>query len=485
VTFIDTKGSRPRLTLALLCVAQFVDVLGVTIVITALPSIQRGLGFPEQDLHWVVSIYALSFGGFIMLTGRAADLYGRRRMFMAGLILFACASLAAGLAKTPVFLVIARAAQGLGAAVVVPAALSILTTTFSESTVRSRALGVWTAAGAGGGAAGFFLGGLITGTLDWRWVFLINVPVAAVGTALAPMLLSESRAAAATRRLDFGGGVTATAGFLALIYGFTRVQDAGIRSPFAWGSLVAGILLLMSFAFIERRAKDPLVPSGVFRSRNLVGANLVAFLITGVTSPAAVLGTLYLQRVREYSPTAAGLTYMPGSLLVVVGSLVGARLIVKSGARLTMVSGLGLIVASLLLMSFISVGGGLAFLIAGIALSGFGLGCASVASTSAGTSTGRDEDQGLVSGLLNTAAQLGTAIGIALLVTVATTRTAALSGGGEPAASSLVGGFHLAFYVAAALAAAGAVGASLLVPRRSHRDSRTGQASDAEVASPR
>jgi MFS family permease len=267
--------------------------------------------------------------------------------------------------------------------------------------------------------------------------------------------------------------VTATAGFLALIYGFTRVQDAGIGSPFAWGPLILGFVLLVSFAFIERRAEDPLLPSGVFRSRNLVGANLVAFLITGVTSPAAVLGTLYLQRVREYSPTASGLTYMPGSLLVVVGSLVGARLIVRSGARFTMVSGLVAIIVSLILMASISVGGGLVFLVAGIALSGFGLGCASVASTAAGTSTASDEDQGLISGLLNTAAQLGTAIGIALLVTVATARTAALPGGEEPTASSLVGGFHLAFYVAAVLAAVGAVAAALLVPKRSPRDSRT------------
>ena len=461
------------MTLALLCVAQFVDVLGVTIVITALPSIQRGLSFPGQDLHWVVSIYALFFGGFIMLTGRAADLYGRRRMFMGGLVLFACASLAAGLANAPAFLVIARAAQGLGAAVVVPAALSILTTTFSEGAARSRALGIWTAAGAGGGAAGFFLGGLITGTLDWRWVFLINVPVAAIGAVLAPMLLRESRAAAATRRLDLGGGVTATAAFLALIYGFTRVQDAGIGSSFAWGSLVLGILLLLSFAFIEQRAEDPLLPSGVFRSRNLVGANIVAFLITGLTSPAAVIGTLYLQRVREYSPTAAGLTYMPSSLLVVVGSLVGARLIVKSGARFTMVSGVVAVGVSLILMASISVGEGLGFLVAGIALSGFGLGCASVASTAAGTSTASDEDQGLVSGLLNTAAQLGTAIGIALLVTVATARTTDLSGSGEATASSLVGGFHLAFHVAAGIAAAGAVIAIVLVPKRSPSAART------------
>jgi predicted MFS family arabinose efflux permease len=212
--------------------------------------------------------------------------------------------------------------------------------------------------------------------------------------------------------------------------------------------------------------EDPLVPWDVFRSRQLVGANLVAFLITGVTSPAAVIGTLYLQRVLEYSPTGAGITYMPGSLLVVVGSLVGARLIVRSGARITMVSGLVVITASLILMSLISVGGGLGFLVAGIVVSGFGLGCASVASTTAGTSAAGHHDQGLVSGLLNTAAQLGTAIGIALLVTVATARTAALSGGGgEPTPASLVGGYDMAFHVAAALAAIGAVAAILLVPK--------------------
>jgi EmrB/QacA subfamily drug resistance transporter len=459
--------SRRGSALALLSVAQFVDVLSVTIAIVALPSIQVDLGFPEQDLQWVVSIYALFFGGFLMLTGRAADLYGRRRMFIAGLALFASASLGCGFATTPSVLVVGRAAQGLGAALVVPAALSILTTTFPEGATRNRALGVWTAAAAGGGAAGFFLGGVITGTYGWRWVFLINVPVAALSVTLAPVLLSESRDLVASRRLDLAGAATVTAGLLFLIYGFTRAQDAGVASPVSSGTLVLGVILLASFGFIEGRAENPIVPLGVFNSPVLVGANLVAFVLTGVTSPGAVLGTLYLQRILGHSPTAAGIAFVPFSLLVIAGSFAGSRLIGRIGVKATMVSGLLVVGAAMVVISGISVEEGLAYVVWGVALSGLGLGCASVASTAAGTSAASSHKQGLVAGLLNTAAQVGHALGIAVLVTVAAARTDALAAGGKPTAADFVSGFRLAFYVGATIAIVGVLAALLTVRERS------------------
>jgi EmrB/QacA subfamily drug resistance transporter len=463
--------SRPRAALALLCVAQFVDVLSITIAIVALPSLQRDLGFPQQDLQWVVSTYALLFGGFLMVAGRAADLYGRRRMFMAGLALFASASLACGLAVAPIFLVVARAAQGLGAALVVPAALSILTVTFSEGAVRNRALGVWTAAAAGGGATGFFLGGVITGALGWRWVFLVNVPVAAVSCALAPLLLLESRDRNASRRLDRAGATTVTVGLLVLIYGFTRAQVAGVASPVTWGSLVLSMMLLVNFGFIERRAEHPMVPLRLFHSRTLMGASLVAFVLTAVTSPSSVLGTLYLQQVLGYSPSAAGLAFMPFSLSVIVASIVGSWLIGRIGARAAMVWGLIAVGAAIVIFSGISVDGGVAYVVVGAALSGSGLGCAAVASTATGTSAASSHDRGLVSGLLNMAAQVGHAVGIAVLVTIAAARTDALAVGGEPTAADLVNGFRVAFYVGATIAIGGALAAFLPGTERSSQSS--------------
>jgi EmrB/QacA subfamily drug resistance transporter len=464
---------RPRAALALLSVAQFVDVLSITIAIVALPSIQRDLSFPQRDLQWVVSIYALLFGGFLMISGRAADLYGRRRMFMAGLALFASASLACGLASTPGSLVVARAAQGLGAALVVPAALSILTVTFSEGAARNRALGVWTAAAAGGGATGFFVGGVITGALGWRWVFLVNVPVAAVSCALAPLLLTESRDPKASRRLDMAGATTVTAGLLVLIYGFTRPQGAGVASPVTWGSLLLALMLLVSFGLIERRAEHPMVPLRLFHSRTLMGASLVAFVLTAVTSPSSVLGTLYLQQVLGYSPSAAGIAFVPFSLSVIVASFAGSWLIGRIGPRATMFWGLIAVSAAIVIFSGISVDGGLGYVVVGAALSGCGLGCAAVASTAAGTSAASSHDQGLVSGLLNTAAQVGHALGIAVLVTIAAARTDALAVGGEPTAAELVSGFRLAFYVGATIAIGGALAAFLAVNERSPQSSES------------
>jgi EmrB/QacA subfamily drug resistance transporter len=458
-----TGSGRRWAALALLCLAQFVDVLGVTIVIVALPAIGRDLGLAEQELQLVASSYALCFGGFLLLAGRAADLYGRRRLFAVGLGLFTVASLACGLASSPATLLGARAVQGLGAAVAVPAALSLLTTIFADGPERARALGVWTAAAAGGGVTGFFLGGVLTGTLGWHWVFLVNVPVGALVLLLTPILLVESREQAAGRRLDLAGAVTGTAGLVLLVYGFTRAEQAGFAAAGTLGTLALAAALLAGFWLVEGKAADPIVPHRVFRSRELVGANLAAFTLTAVTSPAGVLGSLYLQQALGYPPTATGLALLPFSLAAVAGSFVGAWLTVKLRVRATMALGLVTVTAAMLLLSRLPTRDGLLWLVTGVVIAGVGLTCASVASTAAGTAAAAGDAQGLASGLLNSAAQLGTALGIAALVTVAAARTTALTTAGNPTTVQLVDGFRLAFLAAALVALLGALGALLLV----------------------
>jgi EmrB/QacA subfamily drug resistance transporter len=446
-------------------VAQFIDVLGVTIVIVALPAIGRDLGLAEQDLQWVASIYALSFGGMLLLAGRAADLYGRRRLFATGLALFTVASLACGLAGSPALLVGARALQGLGAALAVPAALSLLTTTFPDGPERARALGVWTAAAAGGGVTGFFLGGLLTGTLGWHWVFWVNVPVGALGLALIPVLLAEHRNQAAARRLDVAGAVTGTAGLVLLVYGFSRAEQVGFATAATLGTLALAAALLAGFWLVEGRVTDPLVPHRLFQSRELVGANLAAFTLTAVTSPAGVLGTLYLQQALGYPPTATGVALLPFSLAAIAGSFTGAWLTAKLRARATMTLGLATVTTAMLLLSRLPTRDGLPWLVTGVVIAGSGLTCASVASTVTGTAAAAGDAQGLASGLLNTAAQLGTALGIAALVTVAAARTTALAGSGNPTPAQLVDGFRLAFLAAAFIAFLGGLVTLLLVAR--------------------
>jgi EmrB/QacA subfamily drug resistance transporter len=457
------RGQRRWAALALLCVAQFIDVLGVTIVIVALPAIGRDLGLAEQELQWVASIYALCFGGFLLLAGRAADLYGRRRLFIGGLALFTVASLACGLAGTPALLLGARALQGLGAAVAVPAALSLLTTTFTGGPERARALGVWTAAAAGGGVTGFFLGGVLTGTLGWHWVFLVKVPVGALVLTLAPILLAERREQTAARRLDVAGALTGTAGLILLVYGFTRAERAGFAAAGTLGTLALAAALLAGFWLVEGRAADPIVPHRVLRSRELVGANLAAFTLTCVTSPAGVIGSLYLQQALGYPATATGLALLPFSLAAIAGSFAGGWLIARLRARATMTLGLLAVTAAMLLLSRIPARDGLPLLVAGVVIAGAGLTCAAVASTASGTAAAARDVQGMASGLLNTAAQIGTALGIAALVTVAAARTAALAGAGGPTPAQLVQGFRLAFLTAALLASLGTLATLLLV----------------------
>jgi EmrB/QacA subfamily drug resistance transporter len=442
-----------------------VDVLDVNAIIVALPMIGRELGFALENLQWVVTAYVLFFGGFLLLAGRLADLFGRRRMFVVGLALFATSSLLCGLAWSPLALVVFRAAQGLGAATLAPAALSIISTTFSEGRERNFAMGVWTAVAAGGGAAGLVLGGLITDVLGWEWVFFVNVPLGAAGVALSFVLLEADREQQTSLRLDLPGAITVTAGLLLLVYGLTRAEEAGFGSPLTLGTMTLALSLLAAFAFIERSVADPLVPLGVFRVQDLSGSALVAFANTATTSPVGVLATLYVQEVLTYSPTLAGLLGLPFSLSVVAGSFLGSRLTGSIGARRTMALGLGGICGATLLITGISAEGGLFYVVSNAGLSGLALGCSAVASTTRGTSAVKEEDRGLASGLLNSSAQIGTALGLAVLFAVAVSRTDAVDAGGEPSGEALVAGYRWAFFVGAGIAAFGAAATLRLVRR--------------------
>jgi EmrB/QacA subfamily drug resistance transporter len=473
-------GSRRWWALILLCVAQFVDVLDVNAVIVALPTIGRELRFAPEDLQWVVTAYVLFFGGFLLLAGRLADLFGRRKMFVTGLALFAASSLFCGLAVSPLALVVSRAFQGLGAAIVAPAALSIISITFPEGRQRNFAMGVWTAVAAGGGAAGLVLGGLITDVLGWEWIFFINVPIAVVGVALSFVLLEAEREERASRQLDVPGAVTVTAGLVLLVYGLTRAEEAGFGSALTLGTMALALALLAAFLFVERSVSDPLVPLRVFRVRDLSGSALVAFTNTATTSPVGVLATLYLQEVLAYSPTLAGLLGLPYSLSVVAGSFLGSRLAGTLEARHTMALGLMGICGATLLITGISAEGGLFYVISNAALSGLALGCSAVASTTRGSSAVKEEDRGLASGLLNSSAQVGTALGLAALFAVAVARTDAVAAGSEPTAEALVAGYRWAFFVGAGIAALGAAAALRLVRRESGGEVGSSHESGAE-----
>jgi EmrB/QacA subfamily drug resistance transporter len=448
--------------LALLCAAQFVNVLDVNAAVVALPSVGRELGFSREGLQWVITSYVLFFAGFLLLAGRLADLYGRRRMFVVGLALFTASSLACGLAGSPLALVASRAVQGLGAAFVAPAALAIISTTFEDGRERGFAMGVWTAVAAGGGAAGLVLGGLIVEHLGWPWIFLVNVPVGVVSIALSFLLLEEGRRPETSRRLDLPGAITVTAGLVALVYGLTRAERSGLN-PTTAATLAFAVVLVAAFVLVERRAEDPLIPPSIFRSRDLMGSSIVAFANTATTSPVAILAALYVQGVLLYPPSLAGLLGLPFSLSVVAGSFLGSRLLEKLGARRTMALGLLGICAASLLTAGISAGSGAAYVVSGAALSGLSLGCSAVASTARGASAVGEGQRGLASGLLNSSAQVGTALGLAVLFAVAVAVSAAVAGGGEPSPEALVAGYRVAFSVGAGIAAAGALAATLLI----------------------
>ena len=446
------------LALVLLSAAQFVVVLDASIVNVALPSIGEALDFSQENLPWVVNAYVLTFGGFLLLGGRTADLLGRRRVFMAGLMLVAVASLAAGFASTEGQLIAARAAQGLGAAIISPAALSIVTTIFSDGAERNKALGVWGAVAGSGGAAGVLLGGILTDGLGWEWVLWVNVPVALAAFALAPRLIAESRSEAETRAFDVAGAVTVTAALSLLVYAVIDATSAGWGSFKTLGLIGIALLLFAAFVAIELRATKPLVPFSIFRLRTLTGANVVGILVGGSLFSMFYFISLYMQQVLGYSAIHAGLSYLPLALTIIFSAAIGSQLVTKLGYKPVLAAGMLFILAGLLWFSQISVGGSfLADILGPSLLAAVGLGLSFVTTTIAAVSGVDEHEAGLASGLINTSQQVGGALGLAVLSTLATSKTDDLLGSGTALPEALTDGFQIAFLGGAAIAALGFV----------------------------
>jgi EmrB/QacA subfamily drug resistance transporter len=465
-----TDERRRAWTLVLCCLAQFMVVLDVSIVNVALPSISADLGFTSASLAWVVNAYTLTFAGFLLLGGRAADLLGRREVFVGGLVLFALASFAGGLAQSELTLVAARAAQGLGGAVVAPATLSILTTGFPEGAERNRALGLWGAMGAIGGASGALLGGILTEALDWRWILFINVPIG-LGAALAALKIVRTgvRDAGAARDFDLLGALTGTLGLVVVTYGIVETESHGWGSARTLLTIGLGLALLAVFLLIEGRfARHPLVPLRIFRSRVLSGANAVVFCLGGSVFAMWYFLSLYLQQVLGYSPIEAGLAFLPMPLLIAACTQAAAKLTTRIGAGPVLAGGMTLIGVGMLLFSGLPTDGTyVSDVLLPALLAAAGLGFAFVPVTIAATAGVDRTEAGLASGLLNTSRQMGGSVGLALLAAIATQRSDAVAGG-VANAEALNDGFTRAFAVGSGIAFTGAL-ISVLVLRRVRR----------------
>jgi EmrB/QacA subfamily drug resistance transporter len=457
--------------LILLCVAQFVVVLDASIVNVALPTIGKGLDFSEADLPWVVNAYVIAFGGFLLLGGRAADLLGRRRVFMAGLLVVAVASLAAGFAANQGQLIAARAAQGLGAAIISPSALSIVTTLFKDGAERNKALGAWGAVAGSAGAAGVLLGGILTEGLGWEWVLWVNVPVSLIALALTPGLIPESRSESATRHFDAAGAVSITAGLSVLAYGLLDASSAGWGSTKIVSLLALSVILIGAFVAIELRSQAPLVPFRIFRLRTLTGANVVGLLLGASLFSMFFFISLYMQQVLGYSAIHAGLSYLPLAVTIIVAAGLGGELVTRVGFKPILAAGMAFIALGLLWFSRVSVGGGfLGDILGPSLLAAIGLGLGFVTSTIAAVSGIKEREQGLASGLINTSQQIGGAIGLAVLSTIATTRTDDVMGSGTSTLShALTEGFQAAFLGGAVIAALGFVATLVLIRTRDSR----------------
>jgi EmrB/QacA subfamily drug resistance transporter len=465
----NTDGRR-WLALAVLVAAQFMVVLDVAIVNVALPTIKTDLGFSQESLQWVITAYSILFGGVLLLGGRAADLLGRRRIFMTGLALFTLSSLLDGIAWSEGSLIAFRALQGLGAALLAPAALSILTTTFAEGRERNLALGIWGAASGSGGAAGVLLGGALTSALSWSWIFFINVPAGLLVLAAAPFLLRESRAGLRHRHFDTNGAFAITGGLMVLVYALTHASQHGWATGETIGLLAAAAVLVGSFLVIELRSPAPLLPLSIFRLRTLSASNLVALLTGAAMFSQFFLLTLYMQQVLHWSALRTGVAYVAFTVSIVAFSGVSQALVTRVGIRRVLPVGLTLAATSLLIDAQLPVHGQYfwnvfpAFVIGGIGMS------LTFVPMSVGALTGvRPGEAGIASGLLNTNQQIGGAIGVAVATTIATTYTARYAGDhalGALAPSALVHGFGITFYVLAGLALVAAAAAALLVETR-------------------
>jgi EmrB/QacA subfamily drug resistance transporter len=444
------------LVLVLVCIAQFMVVLDATIVNVALPSIQRGLHFSPTSLQWIVNAYTLVFGGFLLLGGRASDLLGRQRLFIAGIVVFTCASFVNGIATSSGMLIAGRALQGFGGALVSPAALSIVMTTFAEGRERTRALGVWSAIAAGGAAVGLVLGGLLTETLSWRWVFFINLPIGVAAALLSLRYVPNSRSEEQPETADVAGAVTVTGGLLVLVYAIVKAQTYGWGSGKTIGLFALAVALLISFVLIERRSRAPLIRLGIFRMRSLTGSNAAMLFVASGLFAMFYFASLYLQGILHYSPLRAGCAFLPFTVGIIVGAGAAQGLIKQLGIRVVVFIGVTMGTVGLALFTRLPTHGSYwRDVLPTLAIVSVGMGLTFVPLTLLATTNVDSEDAGLASGLFNTSQQVGGALGLAILSTLAASRTShLLKGAISPVAShatALTRGYHVAFGVGALL----------------------------------
>ena len=476
-------SSKRWAILALVVVAQFMVILDVAVVNVALPAIESDLGFSQQSLQWVITAYAIVFGGALLLGGRLADLLGRRRIFLAGVAVFTLSSLLSGLAWSEEALIVSRALQGLGGALLAPASLSILMTTFQEGRERNLALGLWGAASGSGGAAGVLLGGVLTSYLSWPWIFFVNVPVGAAAIALTPLLLDENRGSAYGRRhFDVAGAASVTSGLMLAVYALTRATEDGWTSGTTVGLFSAAAALILGFVVIELRSAAPLLPLRLFRLRTLTAANVTAVLIAATAFSWWFVQTLYMQQVLHYSAIQAGLAFAPIAVTIAVFSNVAQTLVTRFGVRPVLTAGLLLTATSLVLLTRLPVEGHFFWdLFPAFMLGGVGLSLSFVPVTIGGLTGVGPGDAGIASGLINTTRQMGGAVGLAAISTVATTFTNQYSDAHAGSTSAaLTHGFTSSFYVLAAFALAGAVIAATLM-RPAPRPTQAGSRHDESV----
>jgi len=460
--------------LALLCGAFFMVLLDGTITIVALPSIGTDLGFSQQDLQWVLSAYALTFGGLLLLGGRAADLLGRRRVFMAGVLSFTASSLMCGLAWSPAALLAARVVQGAGAAIMTPTALSIISTTFTEGSERNKALGIWGALGGIGATTAWMIGGPLVDGPGWRWIFFINVPIGLAALTLSPVLLRESRGSLARRSYDPAGALTITGALVLLVYAVVKAPGAGWGDVRTTLPLAGSAVLIAAFALIESRHHAPLVPLRIFRSRTLASADAVTVLIGTVAVGVPFVLTLYAQQVLGYSALKFGVSSVVLAVGATCGAIAGQAAVLKAGFRPVAATGMALIGAGSLVLTQVSVHGSyFPDMFFGLLLCGLGIGLAFVTATVAALTGVAEHEAGLASGLSNTALQIGTALGVAIATTVAVSRSQdylAANNGANPLVA-LTEGYRSAFLACAVLAGIG-LALALLLPGRPPKAAR-------------
>ena len=470
MTDAEAAQRRKWLALALLATTQFVIILDAAIVNVAIPSIGRDLRFSEEDLTWIPNAYALTFGGFLLLGGRMADLLGRRRLFMVGLVVFSVASLLGGMSQTEIQLIAARALQGLGAALLAPSALSMVTNMFEEGAERNKALGVWGAVSGSGGAAGVLLGGILTEYAGWEWVLWVNVPIGVIAAILAPRLLVESRRESDMRHFDAFGAITVTAGLSLLVFALVDTINEGWGSTQTLSLLAISLALIVAFVINELRSRDPLMPFAIFRLRTLTGANIVGLLVAAALFAMFFFLSRYMQEVLGYSALEAGLSYLPLALGIIASAGAASVLVTKLGIRKVLLAGLVLVTIALLWFARVPADGSyLSDLLGPMVVAAVGLGLAFVPVTIAAVSNVSRDESGLASGLINTSQQIGGALGLAVLGTIASSKTTDLIGAaqGAPAAvpGALTEGFQLAFMTGAGFAVLGIVATLVLIRR--------------------